>query len=68
VKLKFHDFTSTTCERACAGFPNEKDFVPLLEEAFARKGEPVRLIGLGARIEAPRSGARSAPGQLKFEF
>ena len=68
VKLKFHDFTTTTCEKSFTTYPGHKDFEALLEEAFARKGEPVRLIGLGARIDAPKSGAKGAPGQLKFEL
>ena len=49
VKLKFHDFTRTTIERA--GLPPTLDqFRLLLAEAFARTGKPVRLIGLGVRF------------------
>jgi DNA polymerase-4 len=49
VKLKFHDFTRTTVERA--GLPPTLDqFQLLLAEAFARTKKSVRLIGLGVRF------------------
>jgi DNA polymerase-4 len=49
VKLKFNDFSRTTAERAGLT-PTLQDFRSLLDEAFARTGKPVRLIGLGARF------------------
>jgi DNA polymerase-4 len=49
VKLKFHDFTRTTAERAGL-VPTLPDFRALLAEAFARTGKPVRLVGLGVRF------------------
>jgi DNA polymerase-4 len=49
VKLKFSDFTRTTAERAGL-VPALPDFRSLLDEAFARTGKPVRLIGLGVRF------------------
>jgi DNA polymerase-4 len=49
VKLKFSDFTRTTVERAGL-LPTPEQFRRLLEEAFARTGKPVRLIGLGVRF------------------
>src|ERR1044071_564044 len=52
VKLKFHDFTRTTVERA--GLPPTLDqFQLLLEEAFNRTKKNVRLIGLGVRFASP---------------
>jgi DNA polymerase-4 len=49
VKLKFHDFTRTTVERA--GLPPTLDqFQALLAEGFARTQKSVRLIGLGVRF------------------
>jgi DNA polymerase-4 len=57
VKLKFHDFTRTTVERA--GLPPTLDqFRLLLGEAFNRAKKNVRLIGLGVRFasaEAPET-------------
>jgi DNA polymerase-4 len=49
VKLKFNDFTRATAERAGLA-PTLQDFRSLLDEAFARTGKPVRLIGLGVRF------------------
>jgi DNA polymerase IV len=49
VKLKFSDFTRTTAERAGLA-PTLPDFHALLDEAFARTGKPVRLIGVGVRF------------------
>lgn len=67
VKLKFHDFQNTTHECVFIGYPTPQDFRPLLEEAFARRSEPVRLIGIGVRLEARKSASSSTP-QLKFDL
>ena len=56
VKLKFSDFTRTTADRA--GFePTFPHFQSLLEEAFARTGKNVRLIGIGVRFAELAEGA-----------
>jgi DNA polymerase-4 len=49
VKLKFTDFTRTTAEGSGLA-PTLEDFRSLLAEAFARRGKPVRLIGVGVRF------------------
>ncbi|MCY1563284.1 hypothetical protein D9M68_1008170 [compost metagenome] len=50
VKLKFHDFTQTTLEQA--GARRDLDsYRQLLGAAFARGGKPVRLIGVGVRLQ-----------------
>ena len=51
VKLKFHDFTRTTVERAGL-VPDLDQFRALLHEAFSRTGKRVRLIGVGVRFAA----------------
>jgi DNA polymerase-4 len=61
VKLKFNDFTRTTAERAGLA-PTLEDFRSLLEEAFARTGKPVRLIGLGIRL------AETAPQNAQMDL
>jgi DNA polymerase IV len=61
VKLKFTDFTRTTAERAGLA-PTLGDFRSLLEEAFARTGKPVRLIGLGVRF------AETAPENAQLDL
>jgi DNA polymerase IV len=49
VKLKFHDFSRTTVERAGLS-PSLDQFQSLLAEGFARTKKSVRLIGLGVRF------------------
>ncbi len=52
VKLKFSDFKSTTKE--CSGTEVELfTYTSLLEEAFERNPNPVRLLGVGVRFEDP---------------
>jgi DNA polymerase-4 len=61
VKLKFSDFTRTTAERAGPA-PALPDFRSLLDEAFARTGKPVRLIGVGVRF------AEAAPENAQMDL
>jgi DNA polymerase-4 len=49
VKLKFHDFTRTTADRAGMD-PTLPSFRLLLGEAFSRTEKNVRLIGVGVRF------------------
>ena len=52
LKLKFADFTRTTAE--CIGSePRLSEYQSLLAEAFRRRDQPVRLMGIGVRFEAP---------------
>ncbi|MCM2282621.1 MAG: DNA polymerase IV [Bdellovibrionaceae bacterium] len=64
VKLKFFDFKQTTHETTITKFPEVADFDRLLEEAFRRREVPVRLIGLGVRLETTDD--RVASDQLEF--
>ena len=50
VKVKFHDFSQTTLEQAGAGRDLES-YQQLLSQAFARGGRPVRLLGIGVRLQ-----------------
>ena len=50
VKVKFHDFTQTTLEQSGAGRDLES-YQGLLSQAFARGAKPVRLLGLGVRLQ-----------------
>ncbi|MBE8717525.1 DNA polymerase IV [Cellvibrio polysaccharolyticus] len=50
IKLKFHDFTQTTLEQAGAPMTLE-GYRELCIQAFARGGKPVRLIGVGVRLD-----------------
>jgi DNA polymerase-4 len=49
VKIKFNDFTQTTAECVAEG-PSEARWLELLRTGFARKGRPVRLLGVGVRF------------------
>jgi DNA polymerase IV len=60
VKLKFSDFTRTTVERAGLE-PTLANFRLLLDEAFARTGKAVRLIGLGVRFASTEQDETQLP-------
>jgi DNA polymerase-4 len=49
VKVKFADFTRTTRECVCA-HPVHETYQALLEEAYKRSPQPVRLLGSGVRF------------------
>lgn len=66
VKLKFHDFKGTTHETSSRAWPTVEDFTRLLEKAWVRRSEPVRLIGIGVRLETASS--RDSGPQLEFLF
>ena len=54
VKLKFENFTQTTLEQA--GTPiTPSGFEQLCRQAFARGNRPVRLIGVGVRLDSSYS-------------
>ncbi|MBV6750383.1 DNA polymerase IV [Pseudomonas chlororaphis] len=55
VKVKFHDFTQTTLEQAGAARDLES-YRQLLSQAFARGERPVRLLGIGVRLQDLRDG------------
>lgn len=51
VKMKFSDFKSTTHEMSSIHRPKIEDFTPLFRQAFERHSRPVRLLGLGVRLQ-----------------
>lgn len=59
VKLKFHDFKGTTHETSSRKWPSEGDFARLLGKAWERGQRPVRLIGIGVRLDG--DGGRADP-------
>lgn len=54
VKLKFNDFKNTTHETSSRQWPTLEDFEALLRKAWDRKSMPVRLVGLGVRLETEK--------------
>lgn len=66
VKLKFHDFKTTTHEKSSREWPVLTDFEKLLMHAFDRRNEPVRLIGIGVRLAGDEP--REDTDQLSFSL
>ncbi|MCH8553332.1 MAG: DNA polymerase IV [Natronospirillum sp.] len=62
VKVKFADFTQTTIEHSHPA-PEPALFDQLLQEGWARRAMPVRLLGVGYRLQRPGEGE---PTQLKL--
>lgn len=60
VKVKFADFTKTTCE-TLATSPEPSTFLQLLDRAHARSQKNVRLLGVGVRFH-------DAPGDEQAEL
>lgn len=56
VKLKFSDFRRTTAEMP-GQQPELKHYMNLLDEAWGRSGEPVRLLGIGVRFAESEGGS-----------
>lgn len=64
VKMKFADFKTTTHEESVTGLPPLALFEKLADRAWSRRPEPIRLLGIGARL------GRHSPeekDQLAFE-
>lgn len=54
IKVKYHDFKSSTHECSFVGVPTPAHFKRLVTEAWERRGDSVRLLGLGARLLSAR--------------
>ncbi len=57
VKVKFSDFRQTTLERSAYTEPRPETYEELMRQAVARHDHPVRLLGLGLRLDADGVGA-----------
>ncbi|MGE0526889.1 MAG: DNA polymerase IV [Bdellovibrionales bacterium] len=64
IKLRFFDFKRTTHEVSARRWPRLEDFEKLLCEAWNRREDPVRLIGLGVRMGRPEPDVNT--GQLRL--
>ena len=65
VKIKLNDFTQMTLEKKEFTIPGPSAFSILLEEAFLKKEQPIRLLGVGARLKPKQSTSSSGP-QISF--
>ncbi len=54
VKVKFDDFTQTTFERSDEKTPSLDIYTKMIEQAFVRVGKPVRLLGLGVKLNSKK--------------
>lgn len=61
VKIKYHDFKTTTIERHLP--LTEDNFVWLLEERWSQDPRPVRLLGVGVKFEESKA-PHEVPAQL----
>lgn len=68
VKLKFRDFKQTTHEEVIQGVPKIEDFERLVEKAWARRMAPVRLVGLGVRLETEKKSSTEVKDTLQMKF
>jgi len=65
VKMKFSDFTRTTVE--CSGTQMRQDhYTRLMEIAYDRKKQPVRLLGLGVRLSTDENKTLPLPFDEEF--
>jgi DNA polymerase-4 len=62
VKIKFADFSQTTIE-CVAPAPDAATWLRLLDEGYARRRKPVRLLGVGVRF-GELSGRPGEAGQI----
>lgn len=62
IKLRFHDFVTTTVQAASTTV-KESLYLPLIKQAWERGKRPVRLLGMGVQFEKP-----GAPEQLPLDF
>lgn len=51
VKVKFIDFKAMTREKASKNWPTIQDFENLLKVVWSQRADPVRLIGIGVKLE-----------------
>lgn len=76
AKIKFSDFSSTTHEQSHREWPTQENFMQLVKTAWERRREPVRLLGLGVRLEERNPTSefsrdaqlQQSQLQLSFEF
>jgi DNA polymerase IV len=59
VKIKYHDFRQTTIERALTF--SEENFVDLLQERWLQDPRPVRLLGVGVKLDETRRDSFQLP-------
>ncbi len=64
IKIKYHDFKGCTHEESMTRMPTLEDFERLVRAAWEKRGEAIRLLGVGVRLQSSETSEDSA--QLKF--
>ncbi len=64
VKMKFHDFKSSTHEMSMTEMPQLSDFEKLVTAAWHKRPEAIRLLGVGVRLASTESPEETP--QLQF--
>ena len=62
IKIKFSDFNQTTVEMV-SNSDEAENYYALCEEGFSRGNKPVRLLGVGVRIQ-PQNNTVSAEADV----
>ena len=65
VKLKFSDFQRTTAEQAVPSRSVMARYLQLLDDAWGRSGQAVRLLGIGVRFAEAHAGPSSSNWQSR---
>jgi len=58
LKIKFYDFTRTTVETAISGEIEQDLYKKLFLEGYSRHNKPIRLLGLGVRLQPVKVSAQ----------
>lgn len=65
VKVKYRDFQVTTHENGSRNFPSEENFRVLLSRVWEKRNEPIRLVGIGVRLEGDAA-SKKLPRKEEF--
>jgi DNA polymerase IV len=69
IKVKYHDFKVTTHELSSKKIPNVENFEQLFSKVWEKRSDPIRLIGLGVRLESDAaSPEKPMPLQLSWNW
>jgi DNA polymerase-4 len=66
VKVKYHDFKTSTHETSAQRRPELSDFQNLFREIWKKRSEPIRLLGLGVRMGSAEGSRKESSPQLSF--
>jgi len=65
IKMKYHDFKSSTHEQSMSEIPSLDDFERLVKAAWQKRPEAIRLLGVGVRLGGTSESPKDV-SQLQF--